>query len=149
MKIEVFVDGTSVIERDISPYDSYPGVTASGFFNLGILGEWVVQQKLLFLGIDYIIPTYSSPYDIILTQARKFIEVKTAQQGFTKVGAYRTASYAFNLKSKRADYLILWAVDINTFYIMSTNQLCIGVNRVYPNAKRWKQAENNWQRLQS
>ena len=110
---------------------------------LGMFGEYQVAVKLSNMGFDVVKLERNSHADFMLMPSRTIIEVKSASM--SKNGNSNT--YAFSLNNDSSDFTIIWCQDIDTYYIADTFELKIGVNRVYPNAPRWRDRANAWERI--
>lgn len=118
---------------------------------LGLAGEFLVASKVRELGLKVIHVNSSAPVDLIVSELHIPIEVKVARKGYTKNewnGEERLSEcYPFNLDNDFSHLVIIWLVERNEFYIVPTAHLKSGVNRIYPNAKRWQEYRENWKLL--
>lgn len=117
---------------------------------LGMLAEVRVWQYLDSIGVESKIVSLQGPIakgvDIILSDGTT-IEVKAAKMSYNNKRASET--FAFGARKTTADFIIVWAVDYDDFYIIPNNFISSGVNRIYPSAARWQYVRNNWELLQS
>jgi|GEM_PF-4986397 len=138
MRLKILLDEKVVLDKDIGDIDH--DHMREPLFTLGELGELIVAEKLKSLGIDTIRLFTNSASDFLLTKSRKLLEVKTARKGYNTT----TECFAFQVHRNISQYIIIWAVDIDKFFVLDKKQVKLGVNRIYPNAKKWLNAEGNW-----
>lgn len=127
--------------------------------DIGILGELKVWQKLKELGYDGKLYTFEDTRhtggDIELS-CGIVIEVKSARRtaiwdmrGGKDFDFRMSGVYAFNVKATSADFVIVYiqAGDREAFYVCPVAMLNKGVNKIYPDATRWRFFKDNWDLL--
>jgi hypothetical protein len=136
--------------------------------DIGMLGELKVWVKLKELGYTGQLFTFSesrhSGCDIILTGGTT-LEVKSSNRR-TEWNMYKSKEaefrvnkvYAFNVKATTADFVIVYIKYIpvrldekeeEIFYICPTRMLNKGVNKIYPDARKWLFLKNNWELIEA
>lgn len=111
---------------------------------MGVIGEYRVFYELRRRGIKAVKLDDTEPFSIIILDGLKTVEVKTARKGYVRTDGRQYECYAFKLRAATSDFVICWAVDIDSFYIIPTTKLSSGMTRIYPTHPHWKEYENAW-----
>ena len=111
---------------------------------VGNIVEQLVVDKLRSLGHKAELLPLGSPVDMVV-DGRVLVEVKAANSSMNM----GSKCYPFGVKNHVSRVLILRTLDSDDFYIIPTDTLKVGTNRLYPRAKRWSRCKNNWSVIDS